>query len=150
MTDYLQMKMKGAWKTMNEQLLQAIQSIAYITLTVIMPIITTYIVKELKVLIQKSKFESLSGATNQWIQDAADIVLDIVVMIQQTYVDSLKKRGEFTPESAKEAKNKAVQMAMDMISEQSKDAIIGTYTSLEQWLDTQIESAVYSLKEGAK
>lgn len=135
---------------MNEQLLQAIQSITYIVLTVIMPIITVYVVKELKVVIQKSKFESLSDATNQWIQDAANIVLDIVVAIQQTYVDSLKRRGEFTAENAKEAKEKALQLAMDMISEQSKDAIKGTYSSLEQWLDTQIESAVYSLKEGAK
>ena len=133
---------------MNEQTLQLIQSITYIVITVILPIVTTYVVKQLRATIQKTKFESLSNATNQWIKDASDIVLDIVLMIQQTYVDSLKKRGEFTKENAKEAKNKAMTMAVEMISEQSKDAIIGTYTSLEQWLDTQIESAVYSLKEG--
>lgn len=134
---------------MNEQTLQLIQSITYIVITVILPIVTTYVVKQLRATIQKTKFESLSNATNQWIKDASDIVLDIVLMIQQTYVDSLKKRGEFTQESAKEAKEKAMTMAMEMISEQSKDAITGTYTSVEQWLDTQIESAVYSLKEGA-
>ena len=88
------------------------------------------------------RFDGMDNAHKVWIDRAMDIIEDIVLQVQQTYVSSLKNRGEFTPEAAKEAKEKAIEMANKLIAKELKNAIDDIYGSFDEWLDVQIEKNV--------
>lgn len=79
---------------------------------------------------------------NKYIDDAQKVIANIVLSVSQTYVENLKNAGSFTPEAQKEAKEKAMQMAEDMISEESKNAIIIVYNDYTKYVDNMIESLV--------
>lgn len=79
---------------------------------------------------------------NKYIDDAQKVISNIVLSISQTYVETLKSKGEFTPEAQKEAKEKAMTLAEDMISEESKNAIIIVYNDFDKYLDAAVESLV--------
>lgn len=128
---------------MNEQMIvEMLHALIYAVITVILPIITTYAVKILKAKLTEIRFENMDEAHRAWIERAADIVCDIVLQVQQTYVSSLKARGEFNAETAKEAKEKAIEMANKLIAKELKNAIDDIYGSFDEWLDVQIEKNV--------
>lgn len=132
---------------MNEQMIvEMLHALIYAVITVILPIITTYVVKILRAKLTEIRFENMDEAHRAWIERAADIVFDIVTQVQQTYVSSLKARGEFNAETAKEAKAKAVALANELIAKELKDAISDIYSSFDAWLDVQIEKDVYEIK----
>ena len=109
---------------MDEKLIvEMLRAIVYVVITVILPIVTTYGVKIMRAKLLDIKFDSVDSAHRIWIERALDIVEDIVLQVQQTYVSSLKNRGEFTPEAAKEAKEKAIEMANSLIAKEIKGAI---------------------------
>ncbi len=132
----------------NELITEMLHALIYAVLTVVLPIITTYLVKIMKVKLTEIRFEGMNAAHQVWIDRAAEIVGDIVLQVQQTFVDSLKNRGEFDKDAAIEAKNKAVTMANEMIAGELKKAIADIYSSFDEWLDIQIEKKVYQNKEG--
>lgn len=134
---------------MNSELItEMLHALIYAVLTVVLPIITTYLVKIMRVKLTEIRFEGMNAAHQVWIDRAAEIVGDIVLQVQQTFVDSLKNRGEFDKDAAIEAKNRAVAMANEMIAEELKKAIADIYSSFDEWLDIQIEKSVYQNKEG--
>lgn len=79
---------------------------------------------------------------NEYIDDAQKVIGDVVLTVSQTYVDSLKKAGEFNKEAQEEAKNKAIAIATELISEESKNAINSLYGDFKSYLDVAIESIV--------
>ena len=129
-----------------ELIVEGLHALIYAVITVILPIITTYVVKIMRAKLTEIRYNSMESAHQDWIYRAADIVADIVLKVQQTYVDSLKNRGEFTPESAKEAKDKAVKLANELIAAEIKEAIDAVYGSFDEWLDVQIEKNVIQNK----
>lgn len=128
---------------MNEQMIvEMLHALIYAVITVILPIITTYAVKIMRAKLTEIRFDGMDNAHKVWIDRAMDIIEDIVLQVQQTYVSSLKNRGEFTPEAAKEAKEKAIEMANKLIAKELKNAIDDIYGSFDEWLDVQIEKNV--------
>ena len=125
-----------------EMIVEMLRAIIYVVITVILPIITTYGVKIMKAKLTEIRFEGMNAAHEVWIERAAEIIEQIVLQVQQTYVLSLKARGEFTPEAAKEAKNRAIEMANKLIAKELKNAIDDIYGSFDEWLDVQIEKSV--------
>lgn len=123
-----------------------LHEIIYVCITVILPIVTVYAVKMMQAKLTELRYCNMSDAHREWIERATDIVADIVLQVQQTFVDSLKHRGEFNAETAKEAKDKAVKMANELIAAELKEAIENIYGSFEEWLDVQIEKNVYQNK----
>lgn len=122
----------------------------YIVLTVIMPIIATYVVnlikakiKESNVIEETTKNENISNL----VKDALSDVMDAVLYVNQTFVDTLKAKNEFTPEAWEEAKEKAYNAALLTISEESKKAISEMYGSFDKWLQLKIESSVNMAKK---
>lgn len=83
---------------------------------------------------------------NQYIDMVQQIVYDVVLMVSQTYVDSLKKSGNFNEEAQKQAKDMAIEMAKTLISEEAKNAIITVYNDFDNYLASLIESVVKQSK----
>lgn len=83
---------------------------------------------------------------NQYIDMVQQIVYDVVLMVSQTYVDSLKSSGSFNEEAQKQAKDMAIEMAKALISEEAKNAIITVYNDFDSYLASLIESVVKQSK----
>ncbi len=122
----------------------------YIILTVLLPVVAKYAVdliktkiKESNVIEEATKNENASNL----VKDALSDVMDAVLYVNQTFVDSLKGKGQFTEEAWKEAKTKAYNAALLTISEESKKAITEIYGSFDKWLQLKIESSVNMAKK---
>lgn len=99
-----------------------------------------------KQIAEKTKSERLSNATAQ----ATDIVVRVVAATEQTFVDNLKKAGEFGAEEQLRAFEMAREAAADLISAEIKELINEHYNSFDNWLLTAIEAAVARSKGGAR
>lgn len=83
---------------------------------------------------------------NQYVDLAQDAISNAVLSVSQVYVDSLKASGAFTKEAQTEAKEKAVERAKSLITEESKKAIIILYGDFDSYLDSMIEAVVRASK----
>lgn len=95
-------------------------------------------INEIQISTEIKKHDKL----NKYIDDAQKVIGDVVLTVSQTYVESLKKAGEFNKEAQEEAKNKAIAMANELISKEAKEAINVLYGDFKVYLDVTIESVV--------
>lgn len=95
---------------------------------------------------QKTKSEKLAEAVGQ----ASDIVAQVVAATAQTYVDDLKKRGEFDADAQKQALEMAKEAALSLISQEAQQLIGGSFNSFADWLISAIEAAVANNKGAGK
>lgn len=84
---------------------------------------------------------------NTIIDGVQNMVTTIVQSVNQTFVSDLKKSKKFTKESAVEAKNKALEVAKELITEESANAIEEIYGNVDVYLDNLVESIVAELKK---
>ena len=129
---------------------EVLNYILYVLLTVILPVVATYIVNLIKAKIKESNI--IAEATKneniaKVIENALSDVMDAVLYVNQTYTDTLKAQGEFNEEAQKEAFNKAYAKAISLISEGTKEVITQLYGSFERWLELKIESSVNVAKK---
>lgn len=122
----------------------------YVILTIILPVVAKYVVdlmktkiKESNVIEEATKNENVSNL----VKDALSDVMDAVLYVNQTFVDALKAKGEFTESAWAEAKQKAYNAALLTISEESKKTIDKLYGSFDKWLQLKIESSVNMAKK---
>lgn len=95
-------------------------------------------INEIQINTEISQYDKL----NRYIDDAQDAIAKAVLTVSQTFVDSLKNSGNFTPEAQKEAKERAVEIAKELITEDAKEAILVLYKDYDAFLDATIESLV--------
>lgn len=88
----------------------------------------------------EAKIDTLK--TDKAIETAQTVVNAAVAEINQTYVDDLKKAGNFTDENKLIAFNKAFELASQQLTEQTKEIISQTFNGFNSWLQSQIEAAV--------
>ena len=129
---------------------EMLNNVLYVILTAILPIVATYGVnlikakiKESKVIEEATKNEDMSNL----VKDALDDVMDAVLYVNQTFVDSLKKTGKFDEKAWNEAFNRSYVEATNMISDGAKKAITELYGSFDKWLASKIESSVNKAKK---
>ena len=101
----------------------------------------------LKVKIKEQTVQLEDEQLEKYINSATNVISQVVLEVNQTFVDSLKKSGKFTVESATEAKNLAVEKCKQLISENSKNAIEIMYNDFELYLNSKIEELVRENKE---
>ena len=127
--------------------MELIKDLLYIFITAAVPILTTYLCKFLYEKWSANK----QTVNNQHIQDILDqiisMVLSCVTAVNQTFVDELKKKGEFTADAAKEAFAMCKNMAVKMLTDEAKKIITDIYGDVDVYLDTLIESSVNQVKK---
>ena len=89
---------------------------------------------------------------NTYIKDAKvkKIVSDIGTAVQtvaQTYVDALKKDGKFDTNAAMVAKDKAIELAKELIGTDGADLIKELYGDVSKYLDAKIEEIIKDKKK---
>ena len=128
---------------------EMIQYILYIVLPAILPVAAKYTVNFIQARIRESAFIEEAAKTEArsiLIKDALSDVMDAVLYVNQTFVDTLKARGEFTQSAWEEAKQKAYNAALLSVSEESKKAVASVYGSFDNWLQLKIEASVQAAK----
>ena len=124
---------------MNEILLNIL---SVVVTAVILPLISyagTKLVSYLNSKIQNEKIKDL-------LAQATLVVTNAVRAVFQTYVDSLKKSGNFGKEAQIEALNKAKEIALAQLSEDVKEYIKSNFGDINSWLTTQIEATINLIK----
>lgn len=86
----------------------------------------------------------------EMLSSAVTTVSDVVKQVYQTYVEALKGQNAFTAEAQKEAFAKALETIEAILPEKVKAYLTDNFGNMEAWLTTQIEAAIYSLKNGQK
>lgn len=119
-----------------------INIISVVVTSVVIPLIGVAGTALIRWLNTKIKNEKASKLLTQ----ATDIVLNAVKSVFQTYVESLKKNGSFTAEAQIEAFNKAKELVLNQLSDEVLTFIGENFGSVDDWLRTQIESTIDSLK----
>lgn len=119
---------------------------------VICPLIITlglYLVAFIRNKAIELKNKNKSEKDDKYIDRITEIVTLCVITTTQTYVDSLKKLGQFDQNAQVEAFNKTKDAVMSMLNDELQDFIIDTFGDLNEYLNTQIEATVSCTKEKA-
>ena len=86
----------------------------------------------------------------EMLSSAVTTVSDVVKQVYQTCVEALKGQNAFTAEAQKEALAKALETIEAILPEKVKAYLTDNFGNMEAWLTTQIEAAIYGLKNGQK
>ena len=128
---------------------EMINNVLYTILTAILPVAAYYIVSLTKAKINESTIieESVKNEIiSNMIKDALSDVMDAVLHVNQTYVDSLKASGKFDNAAQNEAFLKAYTEAVMLISAGTQEIIEKVYGSFDEWLKSKIETSVKKAK----
>ncbi len=93
----------------------------------------------------KNKVKNETAA--QYLNEALDIVDDAVKSTYQTYVQSLKEQGTFDKDAQIAALQKAKCTILSHLSGEAQDYVKQLFGDLNGWIETQIESKLYELKQ---
>lgn len=127
--------------------MEFVKDILYILITTVIPILTGYLCKFLYVKWTEGKVKIENEKVATTLDNVVNMVLDVVEATNQTFVDELKKNGEFTEEFAAEAFRISKDKALKMLSNEAADIITQVYGDVNEYLDTLIEATVKQLKK---
>jgi len=123
---------------MNETLTILLQAV----ITAAIPVLTAFLVS----LIRAKATQTIAQVDNQnaaeYLYQIADAITTAVTATSQTYVDSLKNKGEFTAEAQQEALKKALETAQASLSASALEFIFHAYGDITAYLTAKIEAEV--------
>lgn len=130
--------------------------IIYTMLTGILPLLTAYFVllirkkiNETQSNIDKSKLEQLgidADVLNKYWNLVENAVYIAVMETNQVYVDDLKKNGKFDLASQKEAMQKSIIRAKEIMSDETKKIIETAFGDIDKYLTASIEALIKTQK----
>ena len=112
-----------------------INDILYAVITVMVPLLVRFLYQFVSVKLADSKYTK-----------AVNAVYHSVDYVMQTFVDTLKKEGNFDKEAQVHAFEMAKEAALETMDAATRKWMEKAYTDLDAWLTVQIESAVKSSK----
>ena len=101
-----------------------------------------YVVAFINAKTQELKAKYNSNMEQKYIERINDIITTSVLTTTQTYVESLKKKGEFGVEAQKEAFNKTKDAVMGLLTDELKEFITESFGDINIYLTNQIETSV--------
>lgn len=119
-------------------------------LTVIIPllgVLTTYFVKWLNLKMENLKIQNDNDLHQKYITLLNNTITDCVLATTQTYVESLKNNGAFTPEAQKTAFNMTYQAVMNVLTEDAKEYLKNVLGDLDAFVTNAIEAQVQMNKQ---
>jgi hypothetical protein len=91
--------------------------------------------------------ETDNDIAKQYIEMLDKTIVDCVIATNQTYVETLKKEGNFTGDAHKVAFQKTFDAVMDILSEEAKKYLEVSINNLENYITNKIESTVHYVKK---
>lgn len=94
-----------------------------------------YRIEEVKETIANDKYE-------KYIDKATDAICKSVIMLNQTYVQSLKEQGAFDKEAQAKAFSAACNNAMTLMGTATVEFLRMSMDDFDLWLKTEVEATV--------
>lgn len=110
------------------------------------PVCTAFAKKGIDALAQYFNEKRKNDLEKKYINAAAEAAKKAVTYVNQTYVDALKKKNEFSPENQTEALNKAVDKAVALLTDEAREFLQMAYGDLTTYLAANIEAEVREQK----
>lgn len=108
--------------------------------------LTSYIITFLHKQIVKLQAQIKDEKIKNLISIAEGIVDQAVSTVAQTYVDGLKEEGVFDKVAQKTAFEKSKTYVYSLMTEETKNAIMENYGTLDTWVSTKIEEFIAKSK----
>ena len=121
--------------TWNEVLLNLVNTLFRIMITVGIPYLFSIISKRIKVDIQL-----------KYLNKFEEIVISAVTQVQQTYVDEIRKAGSFDKVAQATAFCKARDAVLKMLDEKTKEIVTEAVGDFEAYMKNKIEESVHNMK----
>ena len=129
---------------MNAFIIELLHTIA----TAAIPVCAAYLVQYLRRKSEQIIAQTDNMTIKAFLVEATDAVSTAVTYTSQTFVDALKKEGNFNKDKQQEALKKSLDKAISLLSESAKNALTDIYGNLEAYLTSKIEAEVRSQKTG--
>lgn len=130
---------------MNEFITTLLQAV----IVAAVPVCTAAIGKGIWALVKYIGAKTNNELAKKYLNEAASAISTAVTYTSQTYVDSLRGKGEFDRESQKQALATAVEKAKSLLTAEATAFIEEAYGDLTDYLKTNIEAEVRNQKSGA-
>jgi len=131
---------------MKDFLFELLQAVA----TAAVPVCAAFLIQFLRRKSEQAKAQTNSDEAKKLLSEITDAVTTAVAFTSQTYVDTLKKSGEFTKAAQSNAAQKAFKACKAALSAEAVAFIETRYGDLTKYLTTKIEAEVKVQKaEGA-
>lgn len=121
-----------------------------VVVSIVVPIIAGLLAWGISVL-KKLVNEKIDNATLKAVlNDGLTVLENSVKYTYQTYVEGMKDKDIFDANAQKQALQMAKDKALSMLSEGFINMIKDMYGDVNNWLETNIESTIYTLKNSNK
>lgn len=121
-----------------------------VVVSIVVPIIAGLLAWGISVL-KKLVNEKIDNATlKEVLNDGLTVLENSVKYTYQTYVEGMKDKDIFDADAQKQALQMAKDKALSMLSEGFINMIKDMYGDVNNWLETNIESTIYTLKNSNK
>lgn len=127
---------------MNEFLSALLQAVVI----AVVPVLATFAGKGLKALAAYLGEKSQNETARKYLDEAAQAISTAVTFTSQTYVDALKKSGQFDKKAQEWALQVALVQAQRLLTEEAKEFLTGAYGDLKLYLEGRIEAEVRNQK----
>ena len=105
-------------------------------------VLTAYAVKYIKVKSMEITEKADNALVDKYTLMLADTISACVLATNQTYVESLKKQGNFDAEAQKVAFNMTLNAVMAILSDDAKHYLSEAFGDLNSYITSQIEASV--------
>lgn len=128
--------------TWMDVLITVIDTLVNVVITVGLPYLFALLKKKLD---NDEKFAN-NDKVKYYMNLAQDYLRDTVLMVKQTFVDSLKKEGRFDADAQAEAFKLAKEAWLGMMSEEMKNIIMKEVGDIDIWANAKLEKYVVEVK----
>ena len=122
--------------------LQILQEIFVVCVIPLLGILTKYLISWIEVQKENIKTQNNNEITNKYIDLLAETIETCVIATNQTYVDSLKKKNQFTKEAQLEAFRMTKEAVFTILSEDAERYLTAIYGDLDTYIVNQIQACV--------
>ena len=116
----------------------------------LLAILTSYLVQIIKVKTSQIIEKQDNEIYNKYLGMLSDTITTCVIAVNQTYVDALKKKGEFTLEAQKQAFDMVYKQVLLNLTKEAKDYLKSFYADFDNYLINMIEAQVRMFKIDSK
>ncbi len=129
--------------------MEFLKALLLAVVTAAVPVLTTYAVGFIRKAGENAKAKTENETVKSYIQEITDAVSDAVEATNQTFVDALKGKGEFTETEWAEAAQKALDACLASLRPATLEFMRRTYKDVNGYLTTRIEAEVRRQKNAA-
>ena len=105
-------------------------------------VLTAYVVKYIQVKSAEITKNTDNTLIDKYTGMLADTISACVLATNQTYVEALKKQGNFDAEAQKNAFNMTLDAVMNILNEDAKEYLSEAFGDLNSYIASQIEASI--------